>query len=118
MAESRNYFTRALDENKKIDERFRNLMHETFDGLYNAMGKKNFLRWVDSRKIPERIKVLIVEEFSKEEKEKHPNWAGYYTIGTNRIKLKEGYIQQNTARHEALHFLTDIMFRKKVSTIY
>ena len=104
---SRNYFTRALDENQKIDERFRNLMHDTFDGLYSAMGKKNFLRWLNTRKISDRIKELVVEEFTKEDLEKHPNWAGYYTTGTNRERLKEGAINQNVASHETLHFFTD-----------
>ena len=52
----RNSFTTSLAANQKIDERFRNLMHDTFDGLYRAMGKKNFLRWIDTRKMSDRIK--------------------------------------------------------------
>lgn len=104
---SRNYFTRALDENQKIDERFRNLMHGTFDGLYSAMGKKNFLRWINTRKISDRIKELVVEEFTREDLEKNPQWAGYYTPGTNRERLKAGAINQNVASHETLHFFTD-----------
>ena len=107
---SRNYFTRALDENQKIDEKFRNLMHDTFDGLYSAMGKKNFLRWINARKMPARIKELIVEEFTKEDFEKYPNWAGYYTHGTNRERFREGFADWHVAAHETFHFLTDGYF--------
>lgn len=107
---SRNYFTRALDENQKIDEKFRNLMHDTFDGLYSAMGKKNFLRWINTRKISDRIKELVVEEFTKEDLEKNANWGGYYTHGTNRERLREGFVNQNVASHETLHFFTDWYF--------
>lgn len=110
---SRNYFTRALDENQKIDERFINLMHDTFDGLHSAMGKKNFLRWINTRKISDRIKELVVEEFTKEDLEKNPNCAGYYIYGTNRERLREGAINQNVASHETLHFFTDWYFTGK-----
>jgi len=105
-----NYFTRALDENQNIDEKFINLMHDTFDGLYNAMGKNNFLRWINTRKISERIKKLVVEEFSKADIEKYPNWVGYYTRGTNKQKLKEGHNDKRVSSHESLHFLTDGVF--------
>lgn len=107
---SRNYFTMALDKNQKIDEKFRNLMHDTFYGLYSAMGKKNFLRWINTRKISDRIKELVVEEFTKEDLEKYANWSGYYTHGTNRERLREGYVNQNIASHETLHFFTDWYF--------
>jgi len=110
---SRNYFTRALDENQKIGERFRNLMYDTLDGFYSAMGKKNFLRWINNRKIADRIKELVVEDFTKEELEKYPNWAGYYTHGTNREKLREGFVNQKFASHETLHFFTDSHFTGK-----
>lgn len=72
---SRNSFTKAFDANQNIDERFRNLIHDTFDGLYSAMGKMNFLRWINTRKMSDRIKELVVEEFSKEDLEKSPNWG-------------------------------------------
>lgn len=115
---SRNYFTRALDENQKIDEKFRNLMHDTFDGLYSAMGKKNFLRWINTRKISDRIKELVVEEFTKEDFEKHANWTGYYTSGTNRERLREGFVNQNVASHETLHFFTDWYFTGETFPIF
>lgn len=110
---SRNYFTRALDENQKIDEKFRSLMHDTFDGLYSAMGKKNFLRWVNSNKMSDRIKELVVEEFTKEDFEKDAKVVGYYTTGTNRERLREGFVNQNVASHETLHFFTDWYFTGK-----
>lgn len=104
---ARNSFAMAVQENQAIGESFRGLMHDTFNGIYMSLGRKNLLRWVNIRKISERIKNLIVEEFSKEDVEKHPTWAGYYAVGTNREKLREGYIEENTARHESLHFMTD-----------
>lgn len=113
MAENRtkrNYFTRSLGENSKIDERFRDIMYDTFDGLYNAMGKKNFLRWINTRKMSERIKTLIVEEFTEEDLKRYPNYAGYYTTGTNRERLRAGHINTSVASHETLHFLTDGVF--------
>lgn len=106
----RNYFTRLLDENENIEEHFRNLINESFDGIYSAMGQKNLLRWVSKRNISDRIKKLAVEEFSKVDLEKHPNWVGFYTTGTNRLKLKEGHFDKNTATHELLHFFTDMKF--------
>lgn len=110
---SGNYFTRALGENPNICAKFQELVHETFDGLYSAMGKKNFLRWVNSSKMSARIKELVIEEFTKEDLEKMAGSRGYYTVGTNIAKFKQGYADKEVASHEILHFFTDGYFTGK-----
>lgn len=109
---SENYFANAFDENQGIAERFRNIMHDTFDILYSSLGSKNLLRWINERNISNRIKEIAVEEFTKEDLKKKPNTLGYYTLGTNRIRLRDKN-NKHTLVHETLHFLTDDRFSGK-----
>ena len=109
---SRNVFTDAVDENQILEERFRNLIHESFDGMYYAMGKLNFLRWIDKRRISDRIKILVVEEFSEEDYD--TGGIGYYIRGANKIKLSGMYVNdEGVFIHEANHFLTDFSDKNK-----
>ena len=103
----RTIFSKALDENKNLDERFGELMHDTFDEIYTALGKKKFLRWIDTKEISERIKKLIIASFSKEDIERLPsNAVGYYI--NNTMRFREGNADLDTSRHETNHFITDI----------
>ena len=103
-----NYFLRALEENENIDENFRELIKSTLSGIYYGLGEQNFLRWIDISQMSKRLKEYVVEVFSKEDLEELPNAAGFYTPGTNRVKFKESSKDnENTARHETMHFATD-----------
>lgn len=103
-----NYFLRALEENENIDENFRELIKSTLSGIYYGLGEKNFLRWINRNNMSKRLKEYVVEIFSEEDLEKLPNAAGFYTYGTNRVKFTEAYKDdENTARHETMHFATD-----------
>ncbi len=99
-------FERALDENGNLtNEEFRNLAHESFDGIFAYLEKQDFYRWIDAQDYSARMKELLIEEFSEQEKQEHPRWNGFYTRGTNRIKLLSKTNDVNT--HESYHFLTD-----------
>lgn len=102
-----NYFLNALKENDNIEEGFRELVYSTLNGLYFGLGEKNFLRWINKYRISDRLKEFIVETFNEEDLNQHPNAAGFYTFGTNTVKLREDSIDENTNRHETLHFTTD-----------
>ncbi len=105
-------FSNAVKENQKINPEFNNLVFETLNGIYEGLGEKNFLRWIDKNYLSDRLKQLVVEVFSEQDKIDHPNAAGFYTSGTNKIKLHPEYIDENVNRHETIHFITDFSFSK------
>ncbi len=88
------------------DEQLRTLMHDSFDHIFKYLGKENFLRWINMRNLSDRIKKLSIEEFSQEDKENYPTWNGYYTLGTDRIKLRNKH-DINSNIHETYHFVSD-----------
>lgn len=99
---------KMVNENNIIqDEKLRNLMHDTFDNIFKYLGKENFLRWINMRNLSDRIKKLSIEEFSTEDKDKHTTWNGFYTLGTDRIKLRDTN-DLNVNIHETYHFITDV----------
>lgn len=96
---------RSLEENVGITEEFEEFSKECFERIFDMLGKKNFERWIDKRKLAPRIKQLIVESMEEKDKRDNPHWGGYYTRGTNRIRL--GEISKDIATHEKFHFMTD-----------
>lgn len=96
---------RSLDENTGITEEFEQLSRECFERIFDMLGKRNFERWIDKRKLAPRIKELVIESMDEDDKREHPHWGGYYTRGTNEIKLRRN--SSNTATHEKFHFITD-----------
>lgn len=96
---------RSLNENTGITEEFEELSRDCFERIFDMLGRRNFERWIDKRKLAPRIKELVVESMGEEEKRQHPSWGGYHTRGTNRIRLK----RQSTdiATHEKFHFIVD-----------
>jgi len=96
----------VVEQNEIVqDEDLRKLMHESFDLIFDFLGRENFMRWINRREISTRIKQLAIEEFDAEDNEKHPRAGGFYTTGTDRIKLKD--TSKHTNIHETYHFLTD-----------
>lgn len=104
---------RDLDENLRIDdEKLKQLIIDVFNEKYKYMSKSNYLRWINTSSINERIKNLTVDLMSEEDIEKHPNYGGYYTFGENHISLKN--VDNHTIDHETNHFISDpIEFDKK-----
>lgn len=96
---------RSLNENTGITEEFEELSRDCFERIFDMLGKRNFERWIDKRKLAPRIKKLVVESMEEKEKREHPSWAGYHTRGTNRIRLKKQ--SADVATHEKFHFITD-----------
>ena len=103
---SENVLNRFISENEAVkDSELKQLMHESWDLIFEFLGKENFMRWVSKRELSERIKNMVIEEFSEEDKEKHPNADGFYTRGTDRIKLLSKVLGVNI--HETYHFISD-----------
>ena len=71
---SENVLNRFISENEAVkDSELKQLMHESWDLIFEFLGKENFMRWVSKRELSERIKNMVIEEFSEEDKEKHKN---------------------------------------------
>lgn len=101
---------KVINENQKISEEFRDLAKTCFARIFNMLGEKNFKRWINTRGLNKQLRELVIESMDKEDSEKHPTWAGYYTIGTNRIRLSPNMKRkslEDTNVHESLHFMTD-----------
>lgn len=101
---------RSIEENKNLSDEFRAIAKTCFGRIFDMLGKRNFERWIDKRELSDRIKELVIESMTLEDEEKHPDWAGFYTRGTNQIRIKSYKNLRNiedTATHEKLHFITD-----------
>ena len=88
------------------DEKLKQVIIEVFEQKFSYFQKKDFLRWLNNRNLSERIKRLTVELMTEEEKKTHPTWAGYYTGGTDKVRLRN-LNEKDTADHELNHFLND-----------
>lgn len=60
---------RSLDENIGIAKEFEELTRDCFERIFDMLGKRNFERWIDKRKLAPRIKTLIIETMGKKKKE-------------------------------------------------
>lgn len=102
---------RTLENNDKISDSFKDMTKACFARIFYMLGEKNFKRWIDRKQLNSQIKELIIESMPKEEMEKHPSWLGYYTCGTNKIKLStilDADSIKDTNVHETFHLITDI----------
>ena len=97
---------RSIDENTHLSEEFRFIAKICFGRIFDMLGKRNFERWINKRDLSSRIKELVIESMGPEDEREHPNWAGYYTRGTNRIRLRTTS-SRDVATHEKFHFITD-----------
>ncbi len=96
---------RSLEENTGITEEFEELSKDCFERIFDMLGKRNFERWIDKRKLSPRIKELVIESMGEKEKKENPHWGGYYIRGKNKIRLRKP--NSTTATHEKFHFITD-----------
>lgn len=109
MPQNTNPFLNALEENENIQGLLKSIIHDVFDEMYFALGKLNFLRWVD-KNFPERIKKeLVIEQFNEDDKKEHPKSLGFYAVGKNLIKLLN-FNDRRSGSHELLHYATDGIF--------
>ena len=96
---------KSLEINTGITEEFEELSKDCFERIFDMLGKKNFERWINKRQLAPRIKELVIESMDDKERRDNPHWGGYYTRGTNRIRL--GQKSRDVATHEKFHFMTD-----------
>ena len=68
---------RSLEENTGITEEFEELSKDCFERIFDMLGKRNFERWIDKRKLSPRIKELVIESMGEKEKKENPHWGGY-----------------------------------------
>lgn len=47
---------KSLEENTGITEEFEELSKDCFERIFDMLGKRNFERWIDKRKLSPRIK--------------------------------------------------------------
>ena len=101
-------YKNALNNNKKVtDEELRKLMYGCFAKIFRFLGKENFLRWIKKRDLATRIEQMAIELFDENDEKNFPHWTGFYTEGTDRIKLRKEYANENISIHEDYHFITD-----------
>lgn len=99
-------FESALDLNPNFtDEDLKNIVYESFEQIFTYLGEAKFIRWINKKELSENMKKLVIELFTEQEEKNYPNWSGFYTMSTNRIKLKSKDV--NTNIHETYHFITD-----------
>lgn len=99
-----------LDSNEKISDEFRDLAKACFGRIFYMLGEKNFKRWIDRKQINSQIKELVIESMDTTDMETYPAWGGFYTLGTNSIKLStvlDTDSVKDTNVHETFHLLTD-----------
>ena len=89
------------------DEKIKTLILETFQEKFSYMDKMDYLRWINKRNLSERITKLTVELMTEEEKKEYPLWAGFYSHGTDTVKMQREYTDKHISDHELNHFLND-----------
>ena len=89
------------------DEHLKQIITEVFEQKFSYMSKMDYYRWLNGRQLAERIKKLTVELMTQEDIDKYPNFAGYYTNGTDRVKIKDPSIVPSVLDHELNHFIND-----------
>ena len=107
-------YVSALEENPNImDEQLKRLTINSFRSVFYTLGEYGFLRWIDTKDMPDRLKKLVVEEFNAEDLIKYSNCSGYQ-VGdfedeneTIKIRDKNSFSALETMKHEDMHFLEE-----------
>ncbi len=97
------------------DERLRRIVSEVFANIIKKYGEKNFLRWINEKKIDEKIKKLIIKYTNPK---LEPNAGGYYDPVNEVVAVQEEYGDLSTLSvltHEFNHFLTAENFKKEMT---
>ena len=97
------------------DERIKKILSEVFDSIVKKYGEKNFLRWINEKRIDDKIKTLIVKYITLEEK---PNFGGYYNSRSNTLAVQKTYEYASIFKvliHEFNQFLTPENFIGEMS---
>lgn len=96
----------VIKNNKNINENIKEIIHESYDEIFLTLGKNNFLRWINSTNIADKLKNMIIEEFSAKDIEKEPKGVtGYFNNSQNAIRLRNPN-DKNSATHEILHSIS------------
>ena len=105
-------YVSALEENPNIiDEKLKRLTINSLRSVFYMLGEYGFLRWIDTKDIPDRLKKLVVDEFNAEDLIKYSYCSGYYSGSyrdgneTIKVKNKNSSSASETMEHENLHFL-------------
>ncbi len=97
----------SLNEMNISDEKIKNIIISVFEEKFSFMSKANYLRWLNSRNISDRIKKITTKIMQKDDN-LYSSAAAYYSNGTDMITYKEEYSEDNTMwDHELNHFLSD-----------
>lgn len=100
----------SIDSNANLSEEFKKISKACFGRIFDMLGKRNFIRWIDTRELSDRIKELVIESMTSDEEKKEPTIGGYYSRGKNKITLRlydNKKTIEDTATHEKFHFITD-----------
>ena len=89
-------YVSALEENPNIiDEKLKRLTINSLRSVFYMLGEYGFLRWIDTKDIPDRLKKLVVDEFNAEDLFKYSYCSGYYSgsyrDGNETIKVKNKF---------------------------
>ena len=106
-------YVSALEDNPNIDADLKKVVIDSFRSVFYTLGEYGFMRWIDMANMPERLKILIVEEFNAEDLIRYSNCSGYFSgsglsIDPDKIKVrdKRAYSVSDTLKHEDLHFFS------------
>lgn len=99
------FYTSALNGNETKSQELRNLLYSALGSTLIYLKEENFERWINKREISDRLKKLILKEFTEEDIKEHSDATGFYVRGKNLIKLLNK--DKKTITHELFHFLTD-----------
>lgn len=98
-----------LEKNEHLSDELKKLAKQSFQEMFDMLGREGFKKWVRLQAISKEVKSLIYEWADNEEMlEKGKN--GAYNQYENKIRIREGITSTKeilgVSKHEGLHFFT------------
>ena len=107
---------RNLQQNQHISEDIKKIVYENYYDIYQFLGKRDFLKWVDRERLTLGIRNIIFQTLTEKEDKylrENPNVLGYH-IGPSGPYNKENIVLRRGIKdykdvnaHEAFHSLAD-----------
>lgn len=108
-----------LEKNENLSDEFKKIAKQSFQEIFDMLGREGFKKWVRLRTISKDVKTLLYEWADNEEMSEKGKSGDYNEI-ENRIRISESITSPKkilgVSKHEDFHFLTRYGEMKALST--
>lgn len=98
-----------LDKNEHISEEFKKLASQSFQEMFDMLGREGFKKWIRFQDILRDVKTLIYE-WADDQEMSNEGKSGDYSPIDNKIRISKGITSSKkilgVSKHEDFHFFT------------